>query len=178
MEHRTKTRGHNDYLVRAVLPSDEPSLLNLLEHLSADEIRLRFFAFIRHFSHDMAARMTQIDYDREVTLVAFHAEKQDMVIGIATIVSDPDGREAEYAVLVHHDHVRQGLGRHLLECLLSEAIQRGISKVHGDVLADNVPMLNLVQSLGFTARASVDDPGCRRVEIILESVGTSQVVPC
>lgn len=178
LEHRTQSRNHSGYLVRAVLPSDEPGLLNLLGHLNPDEIRLRFFAFIRHFSHDMAARMTQIDYDREVTLVAFRIEQQDMVIGIATIISDPDGQEAEYAVLVHHDHTRQGLGRHLLECLLQEASHRGISKVHGDVLTDNMPMLNLVRSLGFTIHASLDDPGCRHVEINLENDPVSQAVRC
>ena len=178
LEHHTQARNQSNYLVRAVLPSDEPRLLNFLEHLNVDEIRLRFFAFIRYFSHDMAARMTQIDYDREVTLVALHAEQQDMIVGIATIVSDPDGQEAEYAVLVHHDHARQGLGRHLLECLLQEARQRGISKVHGDVLADNVPMLNLVRSLGFTTHASFEDPGCRQVEIILEPDSSSQAVRC
>jgi acyl-CoA synthetase (NDP forming)/GNAT superfamily N-acetyltransferase len=167
LEHRMQTHNRKSYLVRAVQPSDEPGLLDLLGRLNPQEVRLRFFSYIRHFSHDMAARMTQIDYDRELTLVAVDQAQRDVVAGIATLVSDPDGREAEYAVLVHHDHARQGIGRHLLEFLLREARERGISKVHGDVLAYNMPMLQLAHSLGFSVQVTPDDPGCRQVEIVL-----------
>ena len=165
LEHGTKSRSGQRYQVRAVRPADEPAVLRLLARLDPEEIRLRFFMYIRHFSHDMAARVTQVDYDRELTLVASAVAEPGEIAAMATLVADPDGREAEYAVLVHHDHARQGLGRHLLERLLQIARDRGISKVHGDVLADNVPMLGLVHSLGFSVSAIADDPSSRRVEI-------------
>ena len=167
LAHPTQTRNGRCYQVRPVRPADEPALLALLERLDPEEVRLRFFVHIRRFTHDMAARMTQIDYDRELTLIAFAEGVDEVAAGIATIIADADGQEAEYAVLVHHDHARQGLGRHLLECLLREAGVRGIGMIKGDVLADNAPMLRLVRNLGFTIKADVDDPSCRRVELRL-----------
>lgn len=154
------------YTVRAVRPADEPAVLALLGRLDPEEIRLRFFTVIRRFSHDMAARITQVDYDRELTLAAIADDAPNEIAALATLVADADSRHAEYAVLVQRSHARQGLGRHLLRRLLHIASARGMGSVHGDVLADNAAMLALVKSLGFAVRASADDPGCRTVEII------------
>ncbi|MES2683569.1 MAG: GNAT family N-acetyltransferase [Pseudomonadota bacterium] len=153
------------YTVRAVRPADEPAVLALLARLDPEEIRLRFFSVIRHFSHDMAARITQVDYDRELTLAAIADDAPDEIAALATLVADADAQHAEYAVLVQRSHARQGLGRHLLERLLHIAAARGVGSVHGDVLSDNEAMLGLVKSLGFAISTPPDDPGCRFVEI-------------
>ncbi|AWN17274.1 GNAT family N-acetyltransferase [Salinisphaera sp. LB1] len=165
MRHRVTLRDQRTYIVRAIHPSDEPLVLDLLDSLSPEEIRLRFFSTIRHFSHDMAARMTQIDYDREVSLVISPTNTPGELTGMGTIIADPDGREAEFAVLVHHAHTGIGLGRHLLDCLLRQAHARGIETVYGEILADNRPMLELARSLGFTIHRSLDDATCVRAEI-------------
>src|SRR5699024_6502745 len=133
MRHRVKLRGGQHYIVRAIRPADEPALIELLESLNPEEVRLRFFSIIRQFTHDMAARMTQIDYDREVSLVASPADAPDRLAASATLIADPDSRQAEYAILVHHDHAKIGLGRHLMDCLLRQAHARGVQTVFGDV---------------------------------------------
>ena len=154
------------YRLRAVRPADEPALIGLLERLDPEEVRMRFFLSIRHFSHAMGARMTQIDYDRELSLVVVPAEGSlDEVIGIATLIADADGRSAEFALVVHHDHARQGLGRHLLQRLVEHAARRGIGSVHGVVLSENAAMLATARRLGFSRRPDPDEPGCMRVEI-------------
>ena len=153
------------YRVRAVRPADEPAVLRLLARLDPEEIRLRFFSVIRHFSHDMAARITQVDYDREITLAAIADDEPDEIAALATLVADADAQHAEYAVLVQRSHARQGLGRHLLERLLHIATERGVGRVHGDVLGDNAAMLGLVKSLGFAISTPPDDPSCRLVQI-------------
>lgn len=165
LRHEARLPGGGCYRVRAVRPADEAAVLQLLGRLDPQEIRLRFFTQIRHFSHAMAARITQVDYDRELSLVASAAGTPAELAAIATLVADPDGQSAEFAVLVHHDHARQGLGRHLLDRVLRIARERGIHQVHGEVLAENRPMLALARSLGFETRLIWDDPGCRRVEI-------------
>lgn len=165
MRHIVSLRGDTRYIVRAIRPSDEPLVLDLLESLSPEEIRLRFFNFIRHFSHDMAARITQVDYDREVSLVVSPYDRPDALAGMGTLIADPDNVEAEFAILVHRDHTGVGLGRHLLDCLLRQASARGTEVVYGDVLAQNRPMLQLARSLGFKVKRSLDDASSVRVEI-------------
>ncbi|WP_293621121.1 GNAT family N-acetyltransferase [Salinisphaera sp.] len=165
MRHIVSLRNDTHYIVRAIRPSDEPAVLDLLESLSPDEIRLRFFNFIRHFSHDMAARVTQVDYDREVSLVVSRYDTPNSLAGMGTLISDPDGTEAEFAILVHHDDVGVGLGRHLLDCLLRQASARDIDIVFGDVLAQNQPMLGLARSLGFDIKRNTEDASSVRVEI-------------
>lgn len=157
------------YRVRVVRPSDEPAVLQLLGRLAPEEVRLRYFAFIRYFSHDMAARVTQVDYDREFTLVACSERRAEEIAAMATLVAEPDGIEAEFALLVHHDHVCNGLGRNLLLRLIDIARDRGIRRLHGDVLAENAPMLGLSRACGFSIRTVADDPGCRRVELSLDT---------
>jgi acetyltransferase len=165
MRHRVTLRGEATYIVRAIRPSDEPMVLGLLESLSPEEIRLRFFNYIRHFSHDMAARITQVDYDREISLVVSAADTPDELAGMGTIIADPDGRAAEFAVLVHHRHTGVGLGRHLLDCLLRQAGAHGIETVYGDVLSQNRPMLSLARSMGFKIHFSLEDATSVRAEI-------------
>lgn len=157
-------RDGGRYRYRPVRPPDEPALIALLQRLDPEEVRLRFFVALRHFSHAMGARMSQIDYDRELSLV-LTPEGRDEVVAIATLVADPDNTEAEFALLVHHDHAGRGLGRSLLQLLIDEAWRRGIGCVHGVVLAENAAMLAASARLGFRRRPEPDDPGCVRVEI-------------
>ena len=160
----TVTRGAEHYLVRPVRPDDEPAVIDLLQGLDPETVRLRFFCYIRYFSHDLAARMTQIDYDRELALVILPDGKTDRIIGMGTLAADPDGARAEFAVLVDQSHCGLGLGRHLLQQFLGHARQHGIGAVFGEVLADNAAMLGLARSLGFSVHAMADDPGCMHVE--------------
>ena len=158
-------RGTLRYTVRPVRPDDEPAVLRLLQGLDPETVRLRFFAYIRSFSHDLAARMTQIDYDRELALVILPRGQHDSIIGMGTLAADPDGARAEFAVLVDKQHCGLGLGRHLLQQFLEHARRRGIGAVFGEILAENTPMLKLARGMGFSVRAMPDDPGCVHAEI-------------
>jgi len=171
MRHRVTLGGGNRYIVRAIHPADEPALLALLKSLGSEEIRLRFFGYIKHFSHDMAARMTQVDYDREVSLIASRFETPARIAGLATLIAEPDGHEAEFALVVQHEHTGLGVGRHLLDCLLRQAGARGIDTVYGDVLAHNQAMLRLARSLGFAVKPSLEDATSVRVEISTAGYG-------
>lgn len=157
-------KGHH-YSIRAVRPEDEPDLIALLQALKPEEVRFRFFASIRFFSHEMVARMTQIDYDRELVLVAQANESGGRVCGVAHLVSEPDSEAAEFAILVHHDHNGEGLGRFLMEQLIDYARRRGWKTIHGDVLNQNQKMLGLASKLGFVIQADPDEPSCRKVEL-------------
>jgi acetyltransferase len=165
LEHFAALRDGRRYRVRAIHPTDEPALIRMLSQAGPEDIRLRFFRYIRQFTHAMAARMTQIDYDREMSLVAVPEEGEEEVLGLSTVVFDPDGREAEYAVLIRREYAGQRLGLQLMQDILTYAAARGAGSVFGDVLLENAGMLGLAQRLGFRRTAHPDDPGCVRVVI-------------
>jgi acetyltransferase len=152
--------------VRPVRPEDEPLLLGLTQHMSADDMRLRFFAPMKGISHSLAARLSQIDYDREMALIA-EPEYGSAVLGEARFAADPDNRRAEFAVAVCSEMKRRGLGRMLMMQLIEVARQRGIAVLFGDVLRGNEAMLGLARTLGFTTDSHGDDVGTLRIALTL-----------
>jgi acetyltransferase len=128
--------------------------------VTPDDIRLRFFHLIRQLPHVEMARLTQIDYDREMAIIAT-APKLDgsgpETLGVVRIVSDLNNDCAEYAILVRSDQKGQGLGTKLMEKIVTYCRSRGTRNVTGMVLRDNRRMLDLVHSLGFTSRAIPDE---------------------
>ena len=167
LRQRVRLRDGKEHVLRPVRPEDEPAVIELLQSLDAETVRLRFFAHIRYFSHAMAARMTQIDYDRELALVAHAVNAPDALRAIGTLIADPDNAAAEFALLVRRDCGRLGLGRLLLGALVDHARRRGIGRVWGVVLAENRPMLELARAMGFRRQLDPDDASCRRVELLL-----------
>lgn len=154
--------------VRAIRPEDEPLLLDMLARSAADDIRLRFFAPLKEISHTFAARLTQIDYDREMALVAIGTD--GAMLGVVRLIADPDGLAAEFAVFVRSDLKGRGLGWRLMTEILDYARARGVRQVHGDVLRENSTMLNMAAELGFGVAPS-PDPTVVRVEIDLAKPG-------
>ncbi len=166
LSHEARLADGKIFHIRAIRPEDEPAFIRMLEGTDPDAIRLRFFQTLRYFSHAMAARLTQVDYDRELGLVAKTGDSSGAdIVGLAHLIADADGVQAEYAILVHQSQRGAGLGRHLMECLLAFAAARGIKTVYGEVLAENHSMLALCRSLGFNIRPDPDEPQCKRVEI-------------
>jgi acetyltransferase len=165
LEHDITTRAGRRFCVRPIRPEDEPLVLDMLRQSSMDDIRLRFFGPMKEISHTFIARLTQIDYDREMALVATDPPGGDRVIyGVARIVADPDGERAEYAVMVRSDMKGQGLGYQLMNEILNYARSRGIRHVHGDVLRENRTMLAMAEELGFRIVPDMHDPQVVRVE--------------
>jgi GNAT superfamily N-acetyltransferase len=125
---------------RPVRPEDEPRLHDLFAHMSPADIRLRFFPPIRELSHSFAARLSQIDYDREMALLAKHG---GLTLGIAGYFADPDRLRAEYAIAVRSDWKGRGVGCVLMTRLIDAARQVGIGEIIGNVLHENWPMLDV-----------------------------------
>jgi acetyltransferase len=140
--------------LRPVRPEDEPLLHDLAAHMSPEDMRLRFFSPLRGLTHALAARLTQIDYDREMALVAQH---DGMVLGIARYFADPDRQSAEYAVAVRSDSKGRGIGYLLMTRLIEIARQCGIGELNGEVLRENGPMLEMCRALGFAIAPEATD---------------------
>lgn len=143
-------------LLRPIRPEDESRHREFLEAVSPADMRLRFFQAPHRLSHDEMARLTQIDYEREMAFIAVDADQR--TLGVGRLVRDPDNLEAEFALLVRSDLQRQGLGRLLMQTLLDHAVAQGTGQVVGHVLRENHGMLALVRRLGFEVRPDPDEP--------------------
>jgi acetyltransferase len=148
--------------LRPIRPEDEPLLRDMASHMSLEDLRLRFFAPIKDLSHQLTARLSQIDYAREMALIAQPADGS-AALGVARYSADPDNKRAEFALAVRSDWHRRGLGRLLMLSLLDVARRRGVEALSGEVLRENGPMLSLCRSLDFSVAASLSDPAVVRV---------------
>ena len=108
----------------------------------------------------MLARFTQIDYDREMALVAVQTDDdgQSRIIGVARYVGNPDLRSCEFALAVSDDWQKKGVGRELMQRLTTVARDRGLDIMEGDVLANNKKMLRFCSRLGFHTTHDSEDP--------------------
>ena len=143
--------------IRPIRPEDEPAHSAFATAMTPDDLRLRFFGAVSGFDHTQLARMTQIDYDREMALIATAGEGGDAVtLGVVRTITDPDNESAEFALAVRSDQKGKGLGRILMERMMAYVRARGTGCVVGEVLRENRPMLQLAKGLGFAVSSTVD----------------------
>jgi len=137
--------------------------------MTPEDRRFRFFAPIQELSHRFAARLTQIDYDREMAFVATTEPSPGAffeIVGVVRISCDPDNDTGEYAIAVRSDQKGRGLGTGLMQQIITYARDRGVRQIVGEVLAENTVMLQICRSLGFTV-SMTDESDMRHVALKL-----------
>jgi acetyltransferase len=154
---------HNgtEVLLRPIRPEDEPEHREFLSRLTPEDIRFRFFGLVREFPHSEIARLTQIDYDREMAFIASAAKDGGTnreTLGVVRTVTDPDNDTCEFAIIVRSDLKGQGLGYKLLEKMIGYCRARGTKTMTGQVMAENHLMLDMVRNLGFRVRRLENEP--------------------
>ncbi|MGX4803265.1 bifunctional acetate--CoA ligase family protein/GNAT family N-acetyltransferase [Bradyrhizobium guangdongense] len=142
--------------VRPLRPEDEPTIHEFLRHVTAHDLRLRFFAPMKEFTHEFIARLTQLDYARAMAFVAFD-DKNEMV-GVVRIHSDSVYESGEYAILLRSDLKGRGLGWALMQLIIDYAKSEGLKTISGDVLKENVVMLEMCRQLGFEVKPDPTEP--------------------
>ncbi|MCP5164589.1 MAG: bifunctional acetate--CoA ligase family protein/GNAT family N-acetyltransferase [Pseudomonadales bacterium] len=149
-----------DVVVRPIRPEDAEFERHFVDSLSDQSKYFRFMNHMNKISPLMLARFTQIDYDREMALVAVINEHtpEAGIIGVARYISNPDDQSCEFALTVSDDWQRRGIGRQLMQRLMSVARSRGLEIMEGDVLAQNTKMLRLCTALGFRTEHDSQDP--------------------
>lgn len=160
LEEEFTLRNGRVVMLRPIRPEDEPSHHDFLSRCSPEDMRLRFFHLVRSLPHSEMARLTQIDYDREMAFIAT-AMKEDgsgpETLGVVRTVADLSNDKAEYAILVRSDLKGQRLGWKLMDKIIGYCRTRGTKKIIGLVLRDNGPMLDLIRALGFRSHRVPDD---------------------
>jgi len=159
--------SEREFLLRPVRPEDEPRFREAFKKLSPQTVRLRFFAPMHELPQALAARLTQIDYEREMALVLTEPKPAGTadVFAVVRLVADPDNARAEFAIVVRDDLAGQGLGRMLMRRIIDYARARGIGELFGDILTENATMLDLASRLGF--RLNRDEAGAGVVRATL-----------
>lgn len=146
--------GVKELLLRPIRPDDESRHLAFLERLDPEDIRMRIFTSRRSIERSELARLTQIDYEREMAFIACApgADGAPETLGAVRAVTDPDNRDAEFGIIVRSDLKRRGLGRLLLDKMVRYCRGRGTQCLGGDVLAVNSGMLELARALRFESK--------------------------
>ena len=164
LEEQAVLRDGTPVLIRPIRPEDEPALHAMIAAMSAEDLRLRFFAPTRRLSHQTAARMTQIDYDREMAFLLITPESLGAeILGVVHLIADPDLRRAEFAPMVRSNRTASGLGTVLMHKVIAYAQARGIGEIYAEVLRENIGMTKLALKLGFTRHDNRDEPGVLEV---------------
>jgi acetyltransferase len=156
-------------LLRPIRPEDEPAFQRFFTSLSPEDICLRFLHVMKLLPKTLAARLTQIDYDREMALVltGCNDTQSTDLHGVVRISADPDNEKAEFAIMLRGGKTGLGLGPMLMRRIIDYARGRGIGQIIGEVLNENRSMLALCKALGFQRRNDPDDPGVTLVSLQL-----------
>lgn len=143
--------GGERLTIRPIRPEDAEAHAAFFKRLSPEDVRYRFFTSLRELPPEMMARLTQIDYEREMAFIAVREETGE-TIAVARLVREPATAEAEFAVVVQPDAKGKGVATRLMQELLDWAKSQGVQEVYGEILAENAPMLAFVRHLGFALR--------------------------
>lgn len=157
-----------DVTIRPMRPEDAAIEQDFVRHLSDEAKYLRFMHAVQELSEPMLVRFTQLDYDRELALIAVTEEKgREVEIGVCRYAINPDGESCEFALVVSDQWQHKGIGHRLMGSLIDAARRKGLKIMEGEVLVSNHAMLTLVATLGFAIATSREDPSTKKVTKVL-----------
>jgi acetyltransferase len=171
-ERRLRARSGREVFVRPVRPEDEPLYVDFFGKVSAQDLRLRFFAPVKDFSHAFIARLTQIDYARAMAFVALEPVTGAM-LGAVRVHMDSTFARGDYAILLRSDVKGEGLGWELMRLIIEYAAAEGVKRLEGQVLAGNTAMLQMCRALGFAVGRDPAEEGVFVVGLDLPEAATA-----
>lgn len=160
--------GSQELLIRPIRPDDELRYDEFFKQVTPHDMRMRFFMAAKSLNHATIARLTQIDYGREMAFVAID-KATGSLLGVARMMAGADYQKAEFAVLVASHLKGKGLGKRLMQHLIAYARAEGLSELSGTVLAENQTMLDFCARLGFAIADDPEDAGVRLATLNLAS---------
>jgi acetyltransferase len=143
-------KNGQEVLLRPIKPEDEPMWIEWFQSLSQESIRYRFFQMLKDTPHEVRVRYCNIDYDREVGLVAEMVENgKRKILGVSRLSIESDGKHGEMAFIVSDYWQGLGLGTKLVDYTLDIAKEKGVDNVYAIMLQDNYRALSLTKKMGF-----------------------------
>ncbi|MBI5329852.1 MAG: bifunctional acetate--CoA ligase family protein/GNAT family N-acetyltransferase [Betaproteobacteria bacterium] len=153
-----------DVVLRPIRPEDADMTQEFVRNLSAETKYFRYMDSVKELSPSMLVRFTQIDYDREMALLAVTTvDGKEVELGVARYAANPDGHSCEFALVVGDEWQKLGIAHKLMEMVMDVARNKGLRVMEGEVLKINRKMLHLVEGLGFKVEEHPDDDSVRYV---------------
>jgi acetyltransferase len=143
-------KNNTQAILRPIKPEDEQAHKDFDASLNKEDRYKRFFGELPQFNHDQLAKMTQIDYDREMAFIVTQKNQgETRTLGVSRVIMDPDNLHAEFAIVVRSDCQGLGLGRILMEAAINHCKRQGVEIIEGITLPENTGMIELARKLGF-----------------------------
>jgi acetyltransferase len=138
-------------LLRPVKPEDSDQYIAFFNALDPKDVAYRNFIRAPGLEEGQLARLTQIDYDREMEFIATRKRPDGIweTLGVARAMADPDNIDAAFDIIVRSDMQGQGLGSILMEKLIAYWRGRGTQRMMGQATLYNKHMLRLAERFGF-----------------------------
>jgi len=154
----------SNIVIRPIRPEDVWMVKDFVRNLSEESRYFRFMKSVEELSVAMLVRFTQIDYSREMALIAVNEEhEKEIELGVARYAINPDGESCEFALVVADTMRGKGLAQKLIEALMDIARTKGLKSIEGEVLKNNASMLKLMRRLGFIVSTSPEDSNIKNV---------------
>jgi acetyltransferase len=153
-----------DVVIRPIRPEDVWLVQDFVKNLSEESRYFRFMKSVEQLSETLLVRFTQIDYSREMALIAVRNENdKEIELGVTRYAINPDGESCEFALVVADSMRGTGLAHKLITALMDIARSKGLKKIEGEVLKNNANMLKLMKRLGFTSTVNPEDSSIKNV---------------
>ncbi|MEM3725922.1 MAG: GNAT family N-acetyltransferase [Candidatus Bathyarchaeia archaeon] len=144
-------------VLRPIKPEDEPLWLEMFQNFSEESIRYRFFQIIKDTPHEVRVRYCNIDYDREMAIVAELTENgRRRIVGVVRVSLEPDRKTGEIAFIVADPWQGLGLGTKMVDYAIEVCRDMGVETLYAIMLPDNKRAINLTKKMGFTLKTMED----------------------
>ena len=154
--------------------SSSPIESEMIKSLTEQTSRLRFFQPLKDITHELMIRYTQIDYDREMAIVAILNEGgKEKMAGVVRIIADPYNDSAEFAILVADVYQNKGLGNKLTDYVLDIARKKGVRRIYAEIMTENRAMIHILTKRGFEMSQSNDN--CHAEKILKSNCHAEKV---
>ena len=161
-ESHLALRDGTSVLIRRLAAKDADLYRDFLSDVTADDLRLRFFATMREVSHSLLDKLIRYDPARAMAFIAVDGQSRKM-LGVVRLDDDAGGENAEFAILVRSRLKGHGIGWLLMKRMIEFSKHKDLKTVHGQVLSENTTMLTMCGELGFHIADDSDDPGVKTV---------------
>jgi acetyltransferase len=152
-----RLKDGTEVVLRPIKPEDEGRFNDLFKSLSAETMQLRFFEIIKEMSHETLTRYCNLDYDREIAIVAEPQKGGRQIIGAVRLIIEPDRKTGEFAILVGDEWQGRGLGSKLMDSLVEVGRDMRLQKIYGYIIASNYKMLSMCSKKGFKTEILDED---------------------